>query len=152
MPEGETKVNYQRGAAFDDSTHPNPAIRAPKPASPNGLLVLVLIIGTLIGLVLAAILGMGLYAFGWISVGGGVPAPTPIAACPPTAIFFYPECPTNEAGCFITATPSATSTPEATVVPAAATPDFPATATQVCSTWLSRFPATPCPLFVTIVP
>jgi len=145
-------VNYQHGGAFDDWTPPKPAVGAAKPASPDRLVVLVLIVGTLIGLVLAAILGMGLYAFGWLSLGGGLPAPVSVAACPATAIYFLPECPTNEAGCFITATLDATSTPEATVVPAAATPDFPATATQVCSTWLSRFPATPCPLFVTIVP
>jgi hypothetical protein len=152
VPEGEPKVNYQRGAAFDDSTHPNPAIRAPKPALPDRLFVLALIIGILIGLALAAILVMGLYAFGWLNLGTTLPSPTSPVSCPPTAIYFLPECPTNEAGCFVTATPSATPTPETTVEPPAATIDFAATATQVCSTWRSRFPATPCPLFVTVSP
>lgn len=145
-------MTVPRGAAFDDSTQPNPAVRAPKPASSDRVLILALIVGILIGLALAAILGMGLYAFGWINLGGELPAPTSPVSCPPTAIYFLPECPTNEAGCFVTATASATPTPEATLAPVAATPDFGATATQACSNWLSRFPATPCPSFVTLSP
>jgi len=115
-------------------------------------MILALLIGILMGLALAAILGTGLYAFGWLNLGGGLPAPTTPVICPATAIYFLPECPTNEAGCFVTATPSATPTPEATVAPAAATLDFGATATQACSEWSSRFPATPCPPFVTPTP
>ena len=145
-------MTFERGPAFDDSTQPNPAVRAPKPASSNRLFLLVLIVGILIGMVLAAILGIGLYAFGWVNVGGCVTVPGTPAYCPPTAIYFLPECPTNEAGCFITATPTATLTPEMTTAAPAATPDFAATATQACSDWRSRFPATPCPAFLTPTP
>ncbi len=141
-------MNSQRGAAFNDSTQPRPAARAPTPASPDRLFVLALIVGILIGLVLAAIGGMGLYAFGWLGVGECPSALTTPGYCPPTAIYFFPECPTNEAGCFVTATPS----PDTTVAPPAATPDFAATATQACSDWRSRFPGTPCPPFVTPSP
>ncbi len=135
-------MTFERGAAFDNSTQPNPTVRAPKPGSPDRIFVLVLIVGILIGMVLAGILGIGLYAFGWVNLGGCVTVPGTPAYCPPTAIYFLPECPTNEAGCFITVTP--TQTPEGTVAPAA-TPDFAATATQACSEWNARFPGTPCP-------
>ena len=145
-------MNFERGAAFDDSTQPHPAVRPPKPALPDRLFLLALVIGILIGLVLAALVGIGLYAFGWIEWWDATPPTAVPEACPPTAIYFLPECPTNAAGCFVTSTPTATPTPESTAAPAAATPDFAATATQACSEWRSRFPATPCPAFVTPSP
>jgi len=142
-------VTFERGAAFDDSTRPHPAVRAFKPASPDATFVLVLIVGILTGMVLSAILGMGLYAFGWLDFVGASAAPDPQVLCAPTAAFL-PVCPTSNAACMLTATP--TPTPESTAAPAAATPDFAATATQACSEWRSRFPATPCPAFVTPSP
>jgi len=141
-------VTFQRGAAFDDSTQPHPAVRLPRPASPDRTFVLVLIVGILIGLALSAILAIGLYAFGWWD-WGALPAPVAQPLCAPTAAFL-PACPTCDAACRLTATP--TPTPESTAAPAAATPDFAATATQACSEWRSRFPATPCPAFVTPSP
>ena len=140
-------MTFERGAAFDDSTQPHPAVRALKAAAPDRSFLLVLIVGILIGMVLSAILGIGLYAFGWLDFGGGALAPAPTALCAPTAAFL-PLCPTCDSACSVTATP----TPENTPTPAAATPDFAATATQACSDWRSRFPATPCPAFVTPSP
>jgi hypothetical protein len=146
VPEGEAKVTFERGAAFDDSTNPHPAVRALRAAAPDRTFVLVLIVGVLIGMVLSAIAGIGLYAFGWLDFGGGAFAPAPTALCAPTAAFL-PLCPTCDAACSQTATP--TPTPESTASPV---PDFAATATQACSDWRSRFPATPCPAFVTPSP
>ena len=145
-------MTFERGAAFDDSTRPNPAVRPPKPASQDRSFLLALIIGILIGFVLAALLGIGLYAFGWIEWWDASPATLVPDACPATAIYFLPECPTNAAGCFVTSTPTITPTPEPTLAPAAATPDFAATATQACSTWRLSFPGTPCPPFLTPTP
>jgi hypothetical protein len=152
MPEGESKVNFERGAAFDDSTQPHPAVRPPTPApkgSSDRTFLLALALGILIGLALAGIAGIVLYGMGWL--GECPPAAGP-GTCPPTAIYFLPDCPTNAAGCFLTPTSTETPTPEATAQPAAATPDFAATATQACFEWRSRFPATPCPAFATPTP
>jgi len=144
-------VTFERGAAFDDSTQPHPAVRASKPASANRSFRLVLIVGILIGTALAAILGIGLYASGWLDLGGGVAAPTSLALCPPTASFL-PACPTCAPACVATVAPSVSPSPENTPVPATATPDFAATATQACAVFRYRFPGTPCPRFRTPTP
>jgi hypothetical protein len=142
-------VNLHHGAAFDESTQPHPAVRPLQASSSQRSLVLALILGMLIGLALASLAGIGLYAIGWL---GECPvSPTSPGACPPTAIYFLPDCPTNEAGCFVTSTPAETPTPEPTMAPAA-TPDFAATATQACWEWSSRFPGTPCPPLSTSTP
>jgi hypothetical protein len=151
MPEGDAKVDFERGAAFDDSTQPHPAVRALKPALPDRSFVLVLIVGILIGTVLSAILGIGLYAYGWLDFGAGSPPPTSPALCPPTAAFL-PACPTCAAACLSTMALSATPSPENTPVPATATPDFAATATQACTVFRNRFPGTPCPRLPTPTP
>ena len=144
-------MTFERGPAFDDSTQPHPAVRPPKLASGDRTFMLALALGILIGLALAGIAGIVLYGIGWL--GECPPAAAgPGESCPPTAIYFLPDCPTNAAGCFFTSTPTETPTPEATAQPAAATPDFAATATQACSDWRSRFPATPCPAFLTPTP
>lgn len=146
-------MNFERGAAFDDSTQPHPAVRPPtsasKPSSERTFL-LALGLGILIGLALAGIGAIVLYGIGWL--GECPPAAAGPGSCPPTAIYFLPDCPTNADGCFFTPTATETPTPESTAQPAAATPDFAATATQACFEWRSRFPATPCPAFATPAP
>jgi hypothetical protein len=119
--------------------------------------ILVLAIGILIGMILAAIAGMGLVAFGVLSLGPAGACPqTPV--CPPTAAFL-PVCPTCAAALTSEVTAPATPTvtltpvpPTETAVPATATPDYVATATQACAYFRSRFPGTPCPRFRTPTP
>jgi hypothetical protein len=138
MPEGETEMTSGRGPAFVKSTQRHPAVKASKPIPPEVMFVLLLVDGILIGIVLSAILAMGLNAFGWLSFGGGLPAQAPEALYAPTPALF-PICPTCDVSCGVTSTPASTPT---------STPDFAATATQACSDWRSLFPATPCPVFV----
>jgi hypothetical protein len=151
-------MTSERRAAFARSAHRRPAyaasaqrppiVRPPKPIPPDVMFVLLLVDGALIGIVLSALLAVGLYGFGWLSFGVGLPGQALEEVYPPPPVFF-PVCPTCSVSCTATSPAEPTPTPTHTPTP---TPDFPATATQACSDWRWRFPATPCPAFVTPSP
>jgi hypothetical protein len=132
-------------------------VRAAKKAAPRGSndrqLVMILLLGVAMGIVISAMVGLGLASLGLIVPGGeGACAPTAegaAAVCPPTAAMF-PVCPTCQP-----LPPSATPEPPTGTPDAAATADSEAaaqatnqafaTATAACNAFRSQFPGTPCP-------
>jgi hypothetical protein len=125
---------------------------APKRSSDRQL-ILILMLGIAMGIVISAMVGLGLASMGLIVPGGErACAPTAegtAAICPPTAAMF-PVCPTCQP-----LPPSATPEPPTGTPDAAATADAEAaaqatnqaiaTATAACEAFRFQFPGTPCP-------
>ena len=106
-----------------------------KPGKDRDLLISVLL-GVGIGILLASLCFLGLYAQGYVSLGQGSCPPN--LTCPATPTFL-PICPTCAA---LPPTSAATASPTVSSTP---TPDLVATSAAACATFTAQFPGTPCP-------